>query len=145
VHDFIVVYNDTFKYIDQIYGEEAVKDLWAAISERWCTHLSELIKTKGISGMLEYWGGGNGTLERENAGYKAELKNSVLKVEIANCPSVRELKERKREIYNSKLTYCDHCNALYPPIAKKYGYEMHIYIDYNEYGECEGRCMLVVR
>ena len=39
VHDFIVIYNETFKYIDEKFGVDAVKELWATISLQWCTHL----------------------------------------------------------------------------------------------------------
>lgn len=140
VHDFIVIYNETFKYIEDKYGVEAVKDLWKTISEEWCTHLDELIREKGLDGMLEYWGGEDGTLGREKAEYEIKLENGVLSGVMHECPSVKELRDRNRKIYRGKLAYCDHCPALYAPVAKKYGIEMFFDIEFDENGECVGRC-----
>jgi len=140
VHDFIVIYNETFKYIDGKYGTEAVRDLWSAISRRWCGHLRELVKTKGLEGMLEYWGGSDGTLGREKAEYEITLDNGAFKGTMHRCPSVGELKERGREIYHGGMTYCDHCPDLYSPIGREYGFNMSWDIDYDESGRCMGSC-----
>lgn len=142
VQEFIVIYNETFKYIEQKYGAEAVKDLWSALSNRWCTHLRDLISKKGLEGMMEYWGGNDGTLNREKAGFSVSLCDGVFQIQMDKCPSVGELKERGREIYHGELSYCDHCDALYPPIAREYGYEMNTDIDYNESGVCAGICRI---
>lgn len=143
LNDFIVIYNETFKYIDENYGVDAVKDLWTTISDSWCLHFRELIKTKGLEGMLEYWGGDQGTLGREKADFEVSLNDGVFKMDMIKCPSVAELRERKRMIYSGKLSYCDHCPALYPPIAEEYGFKMYMDIDYNIDGECAGSCRLV--
>jgi|LSQX01.1.fsa_nt_gb hypothetical protein len=140
VHDFIVTYNETFKFIEDKYGVEAVKDLWKTISEEWCTHLDELIRTKGLEGMVEYWGGEGGTLGREKAEYEINLKDGVFSGIMHECPSVKELHERNRKVYNGKLTYCDHCPALYAPVAEKYGIKMTFGIEHDEDGECTGKC-----
>jgi len=57
IADFIVVYNETFKYIYEKDGPHYVKALWRAISENYCENLDKLIREKGLEGMLEYWGG----------------------------------------------------------------------------------------
>lgn len=140
IHDFIVVYNETFKFIEEKYGVEAVKDLWETISKRWCTHLDSLVKEKGLEGMLEYWGGSDGTLGREKADYEIKLEGGVLSGVMHKCPSVGELLERGRELYKGSLNYCSHCQALYAPIANKYGYEMFFDVELDEAGGCVGRC-----
>lgn len=142
VHDFIVIYNETFKYIEAEYGAEAVKDLWATISEQWCTHLDALVREKGLEGMFEYWGGNDGTLGREKAECDVKLSDGVFSVTIQKCPSVGELVERGRVLYHGGLNYCSHCPALYVPIANKYGYEMFFDIEHDETGGCVGRCKL---
>lgn len=140
VNDFIVIYNETFKYIEKNYGPEAVKDLWQELSTQWCTHLDDLVREKGLEGMLEYWGGNDGTLGREKAEYEITLKDGVLKGVMNRCPSVGELIERNRDVYHGELNYCNHCQALYGPIANKYGFEMEWDIDKDETGRCTGRC-----
>ena len=140
MHDFIVIYNETFKYIDKKFGADAVKDLWATISLQWCTHLRELVETKGLEGMLEYWGGTDGTLGREKAQYNASLDNGIFKGTMFRCPSVGELHVRGREVYHGGLTYCDHCRFLYAPIARECGFEMSWNIDFDESGKCTGSC-----
>lgn len=140
IHDFIIIYNETFKFIEDKYGVEAVEDLWATISKQWCGHLRELVETKGLEGMLEYWGGNDGTLLREKAVSDAGLSDGIFYTVMHKCPSVEELIESGREIYHGKLSYCDHCPPLYTPIAEENGYEMGWMIDRDEEGKCTGRC-----
>ena len=140
VHDFIVIYNDTFKFIYKKYGPEALRDLWATISLQWCTHLRELVKAKGLEGMKEYWGGNDGTLGREKAVYNITLKDEVFQGRMFECPSIGELKERGRDVFNEGLTYCDHCRFLYCPVVEDYSFSMSWFIDYDESGRCTGKC-----
>lgn len=130
VQDFIVIYNETFKYIEGKYGKEQVKDLWATISKQWCTHLRDLVAKKGLEGMKEYWDGGEeeGTLSRENASYETRIEDGFFSAIMRECPSVGELKKRKREIYPD---YCKHCIYLYGPVVNKYGFDMDWYIEYD--------------
>src|SRR6056297_3079287 len=78
VQDFIVIYNQTFKHIEE----------------------------KGIKGAYEYWGAGSGTLDREDAAYDINLKKDKLIIEMNKCPSVGELKDRNREIYYDYCEHC---------------------------------------
>ncbi|HHW31692.1 MAG TPA: hypothetical protein GXX20_08495 [Clostridiaceae bacterium] len=137
IADFIVVYNETFKYIYEKDGPHYVKALWRAISENYCKHLDKLIREKGLDGMLEYWGG---ALEEEKADYTVKIENDVFCMDMHACPSIAELKSRNREIFGGELNYCMHCPHLYPPVARKHGYEMNYNIEYDENGNCTGRC-----
>lgn len=138
VQDFIVIYNETFKYIDKKYGKYMVYDLWETISREWCLHLRKLVEEKGIEGAYEYWGGDRGTLGREEATYEITLEEDRMIIEMNKCPSVGELKERKRNIYPD---YCEHCAALYDPVLRKYDLTMEVnYERDKETGLPSGRC-----
>ena len=140
VYNFIEIYNETFKYIEKEYGAEAVKDLWQTISAQWCVHLDDLVREKGLEGMGEYWAGNGGTLGREKAVYEISLQDGVLAGIMHKCPSVGELIERNRKIYHGELNYCNHCLALYGPVANRYSFEMLWNIDTDEAGRCTGKC-----
>lgn len=140
IRDFIVAYNYTFEYIEEKYGTEAVRDLWKTISEQWCTHLRQLVRDKGLKGMLEYWGGEGGTLSREKAGYEVFIEDGVFHGVMYACPSVGELTERGFTPHHGKVSYCDHCLALYGPAANASGFDMGWDIAYREDGVCKGAC-----
>jgi hypothetical protein len=140
VYDFIVIYNETFKYIEDRYGVEALKDLWRTINEQFCVHLDRLVREQGLAGFMEYWNGTDGTLGREKADYQVCMNDWVFAGYMHNCPSVGELKHAGRKIYNGKLCYCDHCPALYAPVAAKYGYKMLFDISRDDTGQCLGKC-----
>lgn len=142
VQCFILLYNETFRYIADHYGEEALQGLWDEISSRWCCHLEELVAEKRLEGMQEYWGGNEGTLSREKAVYDTNLKDGVFALNMYNCPSVGELVQHGRVPLHGGLNYCDHCPALYVPVARRNGCDMTIEIEYNEDGTCAGRCKL---
>jgi len=56
------------------------------------------------------------------------------------CPSVGELKDRGYEPHHGKVSYCDHCLALYGPVARAFGFDMGWEIDYDDRGLCSGSC-----
>jgi hypothetical protein len=145
IHDFIAAYNKTFEYFDKKYGDAAVRSLWDRISREWCTHLDDCLKRRGLEGCMEYWGGGEGTLEREDADCNITLKDGVFSIVMHNCPSVAEVRSRGQEPYVGSITYCDHCEALYAPILAKHGFKMIFDIEYNEDGSCAGRCKSTVK
>jgi hypothetical protein len=142
IADFIVVYNETFKYIYEKDGPQYVKALWKAISENYCKHLERLVEEKGLEGMLEYWGG---ALEEEKADYSVKLEDGVFNMDMYACPSIAELKLRNKEIFGGELSYCMHCPDLYPPAVGKHGYNMNYHIEYDKNGVCAGRCHMRAR
>lgn len=143
VQDFIIIYNETFRYIEEKFGRDKVDDLWSTISKQWCTHLRELVEEKGLEGMLEYWGGSEGTLNREKADYEVKLEKGVFTIQMYNCPSVKETKDKNMPIYKD---YCEHCIALYVPIAEENGFEMKVYIEKDKKdGLPLGRCKFVAK
>jgi len=145
IRDFIAAYNKTFEYIETRYGADALKDLWAKISREWCTHLAELASEKGLEGLLEYWGGASGTLSREKAFYEVGIKDGVFRGDMAECPSVADLRQRSHQPFRGDLSYCDHCEALYAPAVAPYGIDLQFYPDYREDGSCAGSCHWIAR
>lgn len=140
IRDYIAAYNKTFGYVEQKYGTEALADLFAAISREYCAHLDECIREGGVEGCMKYWGGDGGTLSREKIDFRAWMEDGVFHGQIRNCTSVADVRSRGQEPYVGQLTYCDHCDALYGPVAAKYGIELRFSPEYNEDGTCAGNC-----
>ena len=145
IRDYIVAYNETFRYVEERYGEEPLKSLFATLSDRWCAHLEDCVKRKGIEGCMEYWGGSSGTLGREKATCTIGMENGIFTIEMRECPSIAELRERGREPYAGRLAYCDHCEALYAPVLARYGLAFTVDIAYGKDGSCAGACTTVVK
>ena len=68
--EFILAYNELFKFLHKKYGKKAVIDFWKFISDNFLTNLDHLVKEKGISGMAEYW---THTLTEEGAEYQMSV------------------------------------------------------------------------
>jgi hypothetical protein len=148
IRDYIRCYNKTFGYVEDKFGTDALKDLFATISREYCTHLENNVKDgQGVKGCVKYWlGDGNnkGTLVREKAGCIMKEMDGRFYIVMTDCPSIAEIRSYGQEPHHGKLTYCDHCVALYPPILEKYGIKMSVAIEYNEDGTCAGRCFNVI-
>lgn len=141
VQNFIVIYNETFRYIDEKYGPEKLNELWAVISRQWCTHLRDLVEREGLQGMYEYWGGSDGTLNREKAGYSINLEKDEFRIDMKQCPSVAEIKNRGFNVFHR---YCEHCPSLYNPVIMSNGFCIEWEIG-MENDVPSGICRFVVR
>lgn len=138
IKDFINIYNETFKYIENKYGKKKVDCLWQTISEEFCFKIRNLVEEKGLAGMLEYWGGEGGTLLEEEAVFEVSLESGVFKGVMHKCPSVGQVVRSSKELYPD---YCSHCLALYGPVAEKNGFTMEWYVERNVRTGClTGRC-----
>jgi hypothetical protein len=140
VQDFIIAYNAGFKFIRERHGDDAVRALWQTISDEWCLHLRELVTEQGIDGLMAYWGGDSGTLQREKAAFELALKDGVFSGVMHECPSVAEIRHQGFEPMKGSLSYCDHCPALYAPVTAAHGIRMTWEIEYGPNGGCTGRC-----
>lgn len=141
IRDYISAYNKTFGYVEEHYGPEALLDLFSVISRQYCTHLEEYVREYGVEGCLKYWGGPEGTLAREKIDHDAYIDaEGVFRGAIRNCTSVADVHNRGQEPHHGKVTYCDHCEALYSPVCARYGIELHFDPKYNADGTCAGNC-----
>ena len=114
--EFILAYNELFKFLHKRYGKKAVIEFWEYISDRFLTNLHRLVKEKGIAGMAEYW---THTLTEEEAEYQMSVGPDYFEMYIKKCPSIGILNRRKADKYP---WYCEHCGTLYKRVMEKYGY-----------------------
>ncbi|MCX8082664.1 MAG: hypothetical protein N3D17_04645 [bacterium] len=125
--EFILAYNELFKFLHKKYGKKAVVDFWIYISDNFLTNLDTLVKEKGIAGMAEYW---THTLTEEKAEYCMEVGRDRFGIYIKKCPSVGIMNRRNVEKYPY---YCEHCDILYRRIIEKYGFNYRIrFIDVDK-------------
>jgi len=134
--EFIMAYNELFKFLEKHYGKQAVRDFWIGISDNFLWSLRKLVAEKGIQGMKEYW---THTLTEEGAKHKMSISENEFTIDMYECPSVGILR-RNRHIKRYP-DYCKHCDILYRRIIENYGFNYNIeYID-----EYLGKCRLTVR
>lgn len=121
--EFILAYNELFKFLDKKYGKDAVVNFWKYISDNFLDNLDRLVREKGIKGMAEYW---THTLIEEKADYIMKADKNSFEIHMKQCPSVGILNKNKVVKYPY---YCEHC-VLYKWIIEKYGFTYKIdYID----------------
>ncbi|MEG1524799.1 MAG: hypothetical protein RRZ24_06165 [Clostridia bacterium] len=140
IRDYIAAYNKTFGYVEEKYGVDMLGNLFSTISKEYCTHLEEYVRESGVEGCQRYWGGDSGTLSREKIDFRTYMEDGVFHGQIRNCTSVGDVRSRGQEPHVGKLTYCDHCQALYGPVCAKYGVELLFTPEYLPDGTCAGNC-----
>jgi len=128
VYDFCGHYEWTFEWFRQEGGHELVREYWDTLGRTAQTHTLELIKTKGVEGMKEYWGH---TLEEEAAGYHASSTENSYRIDMHQCPSKGFLIKNDLEQYSD---YCDHCMGWIGPLMKRAGYTIDH--QHNHMGQC---------
>jgi len=134
--EFIMAYNELFKFLEERHGKQAVTDFWIGISDNFLWNLDKLVAKKGIQGMKEYW---THTLTEEGAKYKMSATEDKFTIDMYECPSVGIL---RRNCHIKRYPdYCKHCDILYRRVIEKYGF---IY-DYEWIDENLGRCRMTVR
>ncbi|MDC7217559.1 MAG: hypothetical protein PQJ28_00905, partial [Spirochaetales bacterium] len=88
--------------------------------------LQRLMQEKGLAGAFDYW---SHSLNEEAADFTMILDEDKgeFSIDLHKCPSKGMLLELKHMTpYHS---YCDHCPALYKPIAEGQGYTYTSEID----------------
>jgi len=129
--EFILAYNELFKFLHRKYGKKAVIDFWIYISDNFLKNLDKLVKEKGIAGMAEYW---THTLTEEKAVYTMSVGPDYFEIFMKKCPSVGILNKKKVKKYPY---YCEHCDVLYKRIIEKYGFVYKIQFIDREKGVCK--------
>lgn len=134
--EFIWVYNELFRYLEERGGEEKVREFWQGIADNFLQNLRECIDQDGLEGMHKYW---THTLTEEGGRHQLTLYDDMFIIDMHDCPSAKLVHHSGRVEPYTK--YCEHCQWLYPPLIREYGYE----VDY-EIISCEkGRCRMTVR
>lgn len=128
-YDFCGHYEWTFEWLRQQGGEPLVRQFWdEAIHQDSQTHARDLILSKGIEGMREYWGH---TLQQEGAGYHTAATEKTFRIDMHDCPSKGFLVRNQLEQYRD---YCDHCMGWIGPLLKQAGYVVDH--QHNHCGQC---------
>ena len=129
-NEFILVYNEVFRELDNRFGPEGTADLWKYFSDNFCQKLEGHVKKDGLKGMYDYW---NGTLGEEGGRYTITQRDDEFIIDMHYCPSVGKLLNTHVEPYHN---YCGHCPALYKPVIERYGFLVDYYIIDPKKGAC---------
>lgn len=125
--EFIPAYNEGFKYLEQVGGRKEVEKFWVELSESYFKDtLVKLITEKRLEGCFEYW---SHSLNEEAADFTLTLDEDKqeFRIDMHRCPSMGKLLELGHMTpYHS---YCDHCKALYKPIAERAGFKYETNVD----------------
>lgn len=123
--EFIPLYSEFFKYLENRGGHDFVMDYWIHISDTFIGDLNnpnslayKCERLGGFEGAIAYWGH---TLTEEACDLfeMEDRKNRVKYSHMRHCPSRGMLNELKHvEPY---YDYCSHCNVIYSRILEKYG------------------------
>lgn len=117
--EFIPLYSELFRYIEDKAGHAAVERYWKHISDEYVRpRLGALAAAQGIAACWEYW---SKTLNEEAADFLMtyDEEKGVYELEMRHCPSKGLLLSLPHmEPY---YDYCGHCAALYTPVLAEYG------------------------
>ena len=117
--EFIPLYSELFRYLEELGGHEEVVRHWESISDSTISDsLGTQVAAKGIRGCWDYW---SKSLNEEACDFYMELDEEAgsFLIDMRRCPSKGHLLEYPHvEPYHD---YCGHCPALYNRVLAKYG------------------------
>ena len=117
--EFIPLYSELFKYLEELGGHEEVVRHWEAISDSTISDsLGGAVAEKDIRGCWDYW---SKSLNEEACDFRMELDEEAgtFLIDMRRCPSKGHLLDYPHvEPY---YDYCGHCPALYDRVLAKYG------------------------
>ncbi len=119
--EFIPLYSELFKYLEDKVGHGAVVKYWEYISDTYVADLlGKAVDGKGVRGCWDYW---SKSLNEEACDFRMELdeEKGTFSIDLRYCPSRGMLNSLSHiEPY---YDYCGHCDVLYSRQLKKYGIE----------------------
>lgn len=129
VYDFCGHYEWTFAWLARRGGTPLLHEYWdTAIHQDSQCHAAALIRSKGIAGMMEYWGH---SLTQEAAGYNTSATENVFRLDLHQCPSKGFLLRNGLEQFSD---YCDHCIGWIGPLLERAGFVVDH--EHNHHGQC---------
>lgn len=114
---FTRFYSEVFKFLEA-EGEAALEAYYLAISKNQEKHIHDLIRTKGLAGMHEYW---SHIRDEENCDMDLDLNENRLELRMNLCPSLSKAMDNDA---GPMHRYCDHCAGWIGPIMDKTGYHL---------------------
>jgi len=134
--EFIWVYSELFRFLEEKGGEAEVIQFWQGIADNFLGNLREYVEADGLKGMHRYW---SHTLGEEGGRHTMTLYDDMFVIDMHECPSAKLIFQSGRT--DPYPRYCEHCRWLYPPLLREYGYEVDTDIIDNQ----KGRCRLTVK
>ena len=122
--EFIPVYSELFKYLENKGGHDEVVRYWEYISDTYVADLlGKEVAGKGIRGCWDYW---SKSLNEEACDFRMEMdeKEGTFTIDMKACPSRGKL--NSLTYMDQYYDYCGHCAILYARQLKKYGIEADI-------------------
>jgi len=120
--EFIPLYSELFKYLEDLGGHDEVVRYWEYISDTYVSDLlGKEVAGKGIRGCWDYWAK---SLNEEACDFRMEMdeKEGTFSIDMRYCPSRGRLNDYEHiEPYHD---YCGHCALLYSRQLLKYGIVM---------------------
>ena len=132
--EFIPLYSELFKFLDEKEGKQGVVKYWEYISDTYVQDLlGKCVEKDGLKGCWNYW---SKSLNEEACDFKMELdeENNVFSIYMHGCPSRAII--NKLSYMKPYEDYCGHCAVLYDRVLRKYGIEL-FKLDYNKVSECK--------
>ncbi len=117
--EFIPLYSELFKYLENVGGHDEVVRYWEYISDTYVADLlGKEVTEKGIRGCWDYW---SKSLNEEACDFHMELDEAkgFFSIDLRNCPSKGRLNSYTH--MSPYHDYCGHCALLYERQLKKYG------------------------
>jgi len=134
--EFIFVYNELFRFLEEQGDEKNVIEFWEGIRENFLGNLRDYVREDGIDGMRKYW---EHTLGEEGGRHQLTTYDDSFVLDMHDCPSAKLVHHSGRvEPYTN---YCEHCCWLYPPLLRELGYE----VDFDIISCEKGRCRMTVK
>ena len=137
--EFIPLYSELFKYIEDKSGYDAVIRYWQYVSDVYVEpRLGALVAEKGIAGCREYW---SKSLNEEAADFimTYDDEKEEFSIIMRYCPSRGLLNSLTHmEPYHD---YCGHCTVLYSRVLKKYGICQEFDLSKVDKAKCSAVCI----
>ncbi|MBQ5777635.1 MAG: hypothetical protein IIV97_02320 [Oscillospiraceae bacterium] len=135
--EFIPLYSELFKYLEDLGGHDEVVRYWEHISDTYVSdRLGEEASKNGILGCWNYW---NKSLNEEACDFDMDVDEEAgtFKITMHHCPSKGRLNDF--EHMEPYYDYCGHCDLLYSRQLEKHG----IYPYESDYSEVDkAKCVV---
>jgi len=118
-----------FKFLDERYGKEILKEYLIQVAENLYRGLINKIKRNGLGELEKYW---KEIFTEEGGKFKIKRDKDKITLEVEKCPAISHMKEKKYSIHND---FCLQCKVINEVIAEKTGYIFKIDYDVKK-GKC---------
>ena len=132
--EFIPLYSELFKYLEEKGGHDEVMKYWEHISDVYVQpRLGEHVKEKGIAGCWDYW---SHSLNEEAADFVMEFDEDekTFTIDMKHCPSKGMLDSF--DWFEPYHDYCGHCAVLYSRVLEKYGISSDMDLTRTDKAQC---------